>query len=193
MSRQAAGADETPAGSTRRGTGQNILKEQENTMKNRINITVALVAAVLSLSLFTAQKVQAQAESYLGITNVLGQVTLNSSNVTAVAPVPTGFMSLKTRIKVTGAGTITLVSDGASTLTNVSVGGAATTNTFIAGGVVTATSNENWIAVSEAPVLNVAPLKGYCAGTIAGIASGTVLTGTVNTATVQYWHILRPL
>ena len=127
-----------------------------------------------------------------GTTNIVGSVTVSSTNLTDVAPVPTGVVPLKRMFRVAVDKVVTLLGTASASTTNVTIGGGAATNTFYTGGSVTFTNSDGWFIQSEMPLRDRSVLNAYIPGTYGGDAASGLKTGTVNTATVYYWIVGRP-
>ena len=125
-------------------------------------------------------------------TNVVGIVTVTSTNIQDVAPVPSGVSPLSRSFKV-ASGTLTFLGAGGGGTTNVTIGGGASTNTFITGAAVTFAPADGWVELSELPVRDATTEGGFALGTYGGTAASGLVTGTVSTATIWYRIVGRQL
>jgi hypothetical protein len=158
-------------------------------LKRSMAVAVLAIVACAGIALLNPEPAQAQAESYIQVTNVFGMVTVTSTNAAAITPVPTGYIALQKRFRV-ASGTLTVANVLGTT--NVTIGGGAATNTFITGtGSTTFAAGDGWVTESTAPILNVGTITGFHLGTYGGTAASGLVTGTVTTATVWYWLQLR--
>lgn len=118
-------------------------------------------------------------------TNVVGIVTVTSTNVQDVAPVPSGILPLVRQFKVS-SGTLTFLGAGAPGSTNVTIGGGTATNAFITGAAVTFSSADGWVNLASLPTRDLTTQGGFVLGTYGGTAASGLVSGTVNTATIFY-------
>ena len=149
-------------------------------MKKFITAVAVIVAVIGSV------KADSTTPTMDATTDTVGVLTVTSSNLTDVAPVPSGVVPLIRRFKVS-SGTLTFLGSGSGSTTNVTVGGGAATNTFITGAAVTFAPGDGWVEIAKLPTRNGLAQNGFVLGTYGGTAVSGLVTGTVNTATVFYW------